>query len=238
MNEVVLCESSDANYNDANIHVIESSQIPRLDGLSHIHDHLPTTTQPIMTVPSESDEGRSDSAPNITSFEDTIKEWRRRGAKIAFIYDLILDKYRGRLDFFTLLAFLLTALTSLLALGNFGLSEVKYPNLTMSLKAVNVILTTGAAICAGIVRLRGWNQLIDSCQKYLDTVEHFVALIISEQSLPVRLRIDSEQFILQQKDKFHAILNSAPDISHDDYIQALDCYVNAKTRFRYDLINV
>lgn len=180
----------------------------------------------------------SDPTSSIDTYEDTIKEWRRRGAKVAFIYDLILDTYRKRLDFFTLLAFLLTSLTSLLALSNFGISEEEYPNVAISMKALNVFLTTGAAICAGIVQLRGWNQLVNSCQKYLDTVENFVAVIISEQTLPLRLRMDPEQFILQQKDKFQTILNSAPDIPHDHYLHALKHYEQSKTRFRHDIINL
>jgi hypothetical protein len=33
-------------------------------------------------------------------------------------------------------------------------------------------------------------------------------------------------------------LNSAPDISHGDYLEALEYYERSKTRFRHDLINV
>lgn len=194
-------------------------------------------TVPRDLTPQESNDS-NESSCSIKSYEDTIKEWRHRGATIAFIYDFILDKYRKRVDFFTLLAFLLISLTSLLALGNFGINDGDYPELTLAFKAVNAVLATSATISAGIVRVRGWTYLVENCQKYLDTVEHFVASIISEQTLPMRIRINPEQFILQQKDKFQAILNSAPDISHDDYLQAIEYYEKSKTRFRHDLVNV
>lgn len=171
-------------------------------------------------------------------YHDTIKEWKMRGKTLAFIYDFILHKYRRRVEIFTLLGFLLMSMTSLLALGNFGISEQTHPELTMAFKATNAVLTTVSAICIGIVRVKGWSNLVESCQKYLDIVEHFVATIISEQTLPVRLRLDPEEFITQQKDKFQTILNSAPDISHDDYLQAMEYYETSKTRLRRDLINV
>lgn len=171
-------------------------------------------------------------------YQATIKEWKTRGKTLAFIYDFILHKYRRRVEVFTLLGFLLMSMTSLLALGNFGISEQTHPELTMAFKATNAVLTTVSAICIGIVRVKGWSNLVESCQKYLDIVEHFVATIISEQTLPVRLRLDPEEFITQQKDKFQTILNSAPDISHDDYLQAMEYYETSKTRLRRDLINV
>lgn len=184
------------------------------------------------------DSNSNESSYPIKSYGDTIKEWRQRGTTLAFIYDFVLDKYRKRIDFFTLLSFILISLTSLLALGNFGLSDEDFPELSLAFKAVNAVLATSATISAGIVRVRGWTYLVENCQKYLDTVEHFVASIISEQTLPMRIRIDPEQFILQQKDKFQAILNSAPDISHGDYLEALEYYERSKSRFRHDLIIV
>jgi hypothetical protein len=225
-------EESDINQNSDN----SNSNLSNSNRSDSSVDILEINQQkPIESVPNYD---RFDSSIPINSADDTIKEWKRRATKVAFIYDIVSDKYRKRLDLYTLLAFILSCLTTLFALGKLGLHECDYPNVTLALKSSFVVLATGAAICAGIVQIRGWDQLINSCQKYLNTVENFVALIISEQTLPIRIRVDYEQFIIQQKDKFQAILNSAPDIPHYDYLQALKAYEQSKARLRHDLINV
>lgn len=173
---------------------------------------------------------------SLDKYENTLNEWKTRGSKIAFIYEFVIDKYSKRLNNYTLAAFLLSSITSLLALGNFGVSESQFPQLALGMKIATAVLTTSAATTSGVVKIFGWQSLISSCQKYLDSVEHFVAAIISEQTLPLKYRTEPDQFILNQKDKYQSILNSAPDIPHDDYVIALEKYEESKARLRYDLI--
>lgn len=169
------------------------------------------------------------------NYEDVMRGWMKQGKKIAFIYECIMDKYRKRLRRWTLAAFVLTSITSLLSLGNFGIQEEDMPELTIAMKAATAALTTSSAIATGVISIFSWTQLVSSCQKYLDTVEHFVSSIISELTLPVKFRTDPDMFIMNQKDKYQAILNSAPDVPHSDYIIALEKYEESKLYLRPEI---
>lgn len=229
------------NINDIPLDDIESDN----SSISTNDIHLESNTNSILTndIHSELDNNNISindvqSDTNTITSSETVIEWKTRCIKIAFIYDFILNKYKKRVDLFTLLTFFLSSLTTLFALGNFGLSELDYPDITLSLKTISVILSTSSSISASIIKMRGWNEMIENCQKYLDMVENFIALIISEQSLPSEIEPNHQQFIQKHKDKFLTILDSAPNISHDDYLQALDNYKYSKCRFRNECINV
>lgn len=176
------------------------------------------------------------STHTVKGYEETLLEWRKKSSKMAFIYDYIGDRYRKSLNQASITAFVITSLLSLLALSNLGLSDTDYPTLALVLKAVNAIFGVSAAISTGLPRILGWSATAEACQKYLDTVENLLASIISEQALPVKFRTDPEQYILEHKEKYHAILDSAPRVPHDDYTVALDAYEQEKARLRYDLV--
>jgi len=172
------------------------------------------------------------------NYEDTLRIWKEKSARLAFIYDFILSKYRRRINMFTLFAFLLTSMTSLLALSNVGLSENKYPELALALKVTSAVITTCAAIATGIPRLFGWSSLVEVCQKYLDSVEYFIAAILSEEVLPKEFRRNPEEFITQRRDQFLSILGNAPDISHSDFLEASRKYESSELRFRQNLLTI
>jgi len=171
-------------------------------------------------------------------YDDTLEEWKKRGSQIAFIFDSVLEKYTTKIKRYTLVVFMLTSITSLISLGNLGLSEQDYPELSWTVKITNVVISIISAFCAAKIRIMGWQNLVTQSQKYLDTVEAFVATVVSELSLPSQFRSPPEQFILQNKDRFLTILGTAPDIPHSDYLKAMEKYTNSKNRFRQDLISV
>lgn len=171
------------------------------------------------------------SPDTIQAYEKTLKEWRQKGAKMAYIYDYVTDVYRKKLKKTGIAAFVLTSLVTLLALSNLGLSADDYPTIEMVLKGSNAVLATAAAICTGIPRILNWGQTKDTCQEYLGKVENLISSVMSEQSLPLRFRTDPEQYILENKEKYEMILNSAPHVSHDDYETALELYEQVRSKF-------
>lgn len=188
--------------------------------------------------PTTPDRSLQSSGEEIKTLDDTLKHWRKRGLKIAFIYDFVLDKYQQRLDLFTLVSFILTALSTLSALSNLGLNDCDYPNLSIVMKAIAATLSLGAAIFTGIIRVKGWTYLINDYLKYSDKVEHFLAELISELTLPRNVRSSSEEFVMRNKDKFLMLLSNAPNISHDDYLKANKAYEESRVRLRNDLIQI
>lgn len=172
------------------------------------------------------------SMDTIQAYERTLKEWRQKGAKMAYIYDYITDVYGTKLNKTSIAAFVLTSLTTLLALSNVGFSEEDYPTVSIILKGSNAVLAAAAAICTGIPRILNWTQTKDTCQEYLGKVDNLVSSVISEEALPLRFRTDPEQYILENKEKYEMILNSAPRVSHSEYETALQLYEQVKIRFR------
>ena len=171
-----------------------------------------------------SDKKTSYSEQSAMRYEDTLAGWLKKSGKLSFIYDCVGDKYRKKIHVTNLVAFILTASVSLLALGNLGLTEEAYPNLTIALKCVNAVFCVASAIATGIPKLLGWQIMYDTCQGYIDQVKHLVAAVVSEQSVPYSHKTDLNQFIMEKKDKFLSVLNSAPRLHHDDYKEALMLY--------------
>jgi len=176
------------------------------------------------------------SPETLRDYEQTLSEWRQKGAKMAYIYDYVTNKYRKKLDHTSIAAFIITSLTTLLALSNLGLDDSQDPTLVIVLKGTNAALAMAAVITTGIPRLLGWEHTKDACHEYLSTVDNLISSVMSEQALPLRFRTDPEQYILENKDKYQMILDQAPKIPHDDYIESLERYEQAKARFRNNLV--
>lgn len=180
--------------------------------------------------------GRPYTPQTLQGYETTLTEWKRKSGKMAFIYDYVGDKYRKSLSRASITAFLITSMITLLSVGNLGLTDTDYPTIALVLKAVTAVFGVSAAIATGLPRILGWSTTAEACQKYLDSVENLLASIISEQALPMKFRTDPEQYILEHKEKYQAILDSAPHVPHADYTLALDAYDQEKARLRYDLV--
>lgn len=172
----------------------------------------------------------------LVGYEETLNEWKSKSKKIAFIYDYVGDTYRKSLDRTSIVSFVLTACASLLALGNLGLKDADHQTVAIVLKGISAVLAVSATITTGLPRILNWNHTLEASQKYLDTVEHLISTITSEQSLPMKFRTEPSQFILQNKERFGSVLNSAPQIKHDDYVAALTAYDQQKMRLRYELV--
>lgn len=220
--------------------IVDSTELDPTTGIS---PELPTVNEdeknlklPTSSKKSSSPSGRPYTPQTLKGYEETLVEWRKKSSKMAFIYDYVGDKYRKSLNRASIIAFVITSLISLLALSNLGLSDSSYPTVALILKIVNAVFGVSAAITTGLPRILGWSVTVDACQKYLDTVENLLASIISEQALPVKFRTDPEQYIVENKEKYQAILDSAPRVPHDDYTAALDAYEQEKARLRYDLV--
>lgn len=217
--------------------IVDSTEINPTLGVA---SELPTTDQRALSDNEEEKESSQSehlyTPQTIKGYEETLNEWKKKGRKMAFIYDYIGDKYRKNVDKASITAFIITSCSSLLALGNLGLSDTDYPTVALVLKGATAVFAVSAAIATGLPRILGWSSTAESCQKYLDTVENLIASIMSEQSLPMKFKTDPEQYILENKDKYQAILDSAPRVSHSDYSLALDAYEQERARLRYDLV--
>lgn len=163
---------------------------------------------------------------------DTLAVWKEKATRLAFIYDVVIEKYSRRINFVTFIALLLTSLASLTNLGNIGLNHIDYPIVDLVLKILSAIFVTFATFLMGIVYKFEWPTTVNKCTKYLNSVEYFLALIIT------KLPKDSTNFITKHQHEFHTLLISAPNIPHSDYQSASQKYRQSKYRFRKDLINV
>ena len=151
------------------------------------------------------------------SGEETMEKWRKKSSKLAFIYDFVLDKYKKVNSASVLVAFLISTIMSLFSVGNFALSATSNETLVLVFKILTTTLSTIVALVTGIPKLFGWTNRISQYQKYLDSVEHFNAIILSEQYLPSELRKKPNEFIIQNSNKFLSVLDSAPNITQSEF---------------------
>ena len=167
----------------------------------------------------------------------TIRRWREQSARIAFIFDVVHEKYQRLSNRYTLAAFIFTTLATLVSVTNLGINDTN-TTLSWSINVVNAVLSLSGAICTAKITMLGWQDIITNSQKYLDTVEGFLAKLISEKSLSLKYRTPPDKFIVRNYRRFATILTTAPNIPHSDYEYANDIYGQARSRFRADLITV
>lgn len=166
---------------------------------------------------------------------ETIKDWKQKVATIAFVFDMVLEKYQKKVYLIELLQTVFAYFSTMASLSVFGIQTGVYPALDMAVKAGAFILTFATSITVTILRITGWKKLVDDGFKYLHKVESLSAKI---GGIDIKNPDDLDDFIKKHREEYIAILDSAPDIPHSDYLKAIDSYEKSANRFRNDLIVV
>jgi len=148
-------------------------------------------------VVSNSREANSQTIEHCT--ESTLEHWLDQLTMIHYIYESSQDLYSNIETVMGYAVFILTSVTSFLAIW-------KVDDIIVA--AISLACTVIAA-ANQVFDLRLKRQLYNS---YLNDVHSFLAVLISRKILPTHLRAPAQQVVIENKDTFMRIVSGAPDI--------------------------
>merc|ERR1712127_948024 len=117
--------------------------------------------------------------------ELTIKTWKNNFAKMSFIYDITLQKYKTKLANVAMLAFIISSLQTTLSFSNLGISEQDYPDLALGAKITLIVLALIVNISNAIMKIYKWNDIVEQYKGYVEKMEGFFAILSSVSEIKI-----------------------------------------------------
>lgn len=143
--------------------------------------------------------------------EKTLDKWLDQLTMIHYIYEATQDLFLTIERCMGYAIFVLTAVTSFLAVW-------RVDDISVAVISLSCTIITAAD---QVFDLRFRRQLYSS---YLNDVHSFLSELISRKILPCNLRDNPQQMVIRNKDLFLRILSSAPDIPNFLYHRYQDRY--------------
>lgn len=154
--------------------------------------------------------------------KETIKSWKESVSKASFIYEVVLEKYKKRVDYvliaallFNTVATLLTAVSTAILATNANLIWVGFGfNVAILLLQAIVTLFNGA------LKVRGWSDIVTTLSTFIEKIDNFYGTISNELLLPDQLKSDAIEFITKESKNYLNITQQSPNIYPSDYRMA------------------
>ena len=134
---------------------------------------------------------------------DTFNDWINVSAHKIACLDLIIQKYRWRLQNYILLGLILSTASGTISVTQFGSYD---PRINFVLNLVFTVMSFAVAILTGAVKTF---KIQENHEEYISLKQNWIAFsarISSEIYLPKRLRSDAEFLIKDSKSKFLDLL--------------------------------
>jgi hypothetical protein len=134
---------------------------------------------------------------------DTFNDWINVSAHKIACLDLIIQKYRWRLQNYILLGLILSTASGTISVTQFGSYD---PKINFVLNLVFTIMSFAVAVLTGAVKTF---KIQENLEEYISLKQNWIsfsARISSEIYLPKRLRTDAEFLIKDSKTKFLDLL--------------------------------
>lgn len=134
---------------------------------------------------------------------DTFNDWINVSAHKIACLDLIIQKYRWRLQNYILLGLILSTASGTISVTQFGSYD---PQINFVLNLVFTIMSFAVAVLTGAVKTF---KIQENLEEYISLKQNWIAFsarISSEIYLPKRLRSDAEFLIKDSKTKFLDLL--------------------------------
>jgi len=148
---------------------------------------------------------------NNASAEKTLDKWTDQLTMIHYIYEATQDLFLSIERVMGYLIFILTAVTSFLAVWNVN-------NTAIAAISLSCTIITAAD---QVFDLRFRRQLYSS---YLNDVHSFLSELISRKILPCNLRDHAQEMVIKNKDVFLRIVANAPDVPNYLYYRYQNRY--------------
>ena len=138
----------------------------------------------------------------------TLAEW----LNIASLYILILDKeityYKNLVNNITFIGLLFSTITSTISLSQLSLSEIDYPNLTLSLKIIFTFTSIFTTVATGYIKINNVQSNLDICLEYYKQWNSFASEISGQFQLPIPIRKNALSIIIRLKSDFKELFTT------------------------------
>ncbi len=176
---------------------------------------------------------------------ETIRSWKTSVIKASFIYEVVLEKYKKRVDNILLWAFILSTVATIISAISSALLTIDEPSYKWIAFGFNValfIINGVTSILNGAIKIYKWDELVTKLSNFIEKLDSFYATISSELVLPDALRQDAVEFIKKEDQNYLTIMQQSPNIYPSDTKTANKMYeefvndntVNFKHAQRYN----
>lgn len=156
-----------------------------------------------------------------------IRSWKINLFKLVYIYNVVLEKYKSKVNSYLITAMIFGYISTLLGaiisalLGinkhyvwpSFGLSVV--------ISVINMIIT----ILNSCLSIKGWSPIVTKYTLYIDKIDDLYIMLSNTLLLLEKSKIDADIFIEVQNKIYLNLLNSAPSILPSDYMEGYKKYI-------------
>ena len=154
--------------------------------------------------------------------EKTINTWKNNFEEMSYVYEFTLQKYKNKINCISMLAFIVSSLQTTLTFSNLGINEEEQPDITLGIKIALIVFALVVNISNGVIKIYKWNDTVETYKGYVEKLQSFYTILISETELPPQLRKNALDFIIQHKSSYLEILRNSPDICKNEYMNGLN----------------
>lgn len=175
----------------------------------------------------------------------TIRNWKTSIIKASFIYEVVLEKYKKRVDNILLWAFILSTIATIIsgiASALLTIDDTRYKWVAFGFNVALFVINGATTVLNGAIKIYKWDELVTKLSNFIEKMDSFYAAVSSELVLPDTLRQDAIEFIKKEDQSYLTIMQQSPNIYSSDTKKANKMYeefikdntVNFKHAQRYN----
>jgi hypothetical protein len=157
----------------------------------------------------------------------TVRNWKTSISKASFIYEIVLEKYKKRVDNILLWAFILSTIATIISAITSALltiDDTSYKWIAFGFNVALFVINGATTVLNGAIKIYKWDELVTSLSNFIEKMDLFYANISSELVLPDTLRQDAVEFIKKEDQAYLTIMQQSPKIYASDTKMANNMY--------------
>jgi hypothetical protein len=171
-----------------------------------------------------------------TDNNETIKKWKVECDRNHFIYSNILDVLMKKSKQIKLVMIILTAIQSLIAISNLGISNDVSQTIIWLIKILTSVISTVSFILTQYLTLQKYDDDIKNITDYLINLKLFLKEITIISNIKNELRPNGDKYITDNEKTYLDIQSKSPTISpkiYQENLQSYDRFIKANKNKTY-----
>lgn len=166
-----------------------------------------------------------------TKNTDTVNKLEVDSRKYVFVYNVILEKYKNKVNRALITALIFGAITTILSGISStitGLSSMSSSTTTDTIFrwvvfSINIILCVLSGIVTGIngiIKIYKWNTIVTDITAFIEKIDAYYITVSSILVIKDKLRPNANNFIKKEYATYLNIMQSKPEVSQSDFVNA------------------